>query len=185
MIDMAKYVGALDQGTTSTRFMIFDHAGGVVGDRSDGARADLSEAGLGRARPDGDLVALQGRHPRRSGQGGHHRRRSRRRRHHEPARDDGRLGQGDGQAGLQRDRLAGHADRRDHQRVREGRRPGSASRQGRPSARDLLLGPEGQVDPRQRRGCACQGRGRATCSSATSTPGASGTSPAASTAAST
>jgi glycerol kinase len=27
---MAKYVGALDQGTTSTRFMIFDHAGGVV-----------------------------------------------------------------------------------------------------------------------------------------------------------
>ena len=28
---MAKYVGALDQGTTSTRFMIFDHAGRVVG----------------------------------------------------------------------------------------------------------------------------------------------------------
>ncbi len=28
---MAKYVGALDQGTTSTRFMVFDHAGGVVG----------------------------------------------------------------------------------------------------------------------------------------------------------
>ncbi|HEY7762289.1 MAG TPA: FGGY family carbohydrate kinase, partial [Actinomycetota bacterium] len=28
---MADYVGALDQGTTSTRFMIFDHAGDVVG----------------------------------------------------------------------------------------------------------------------------------------------------------
>ncbi|HEX7544051.1 MAG TPA: glycerol kinase GlpK [Candidatus Limnocylindrales bacterium] len=28
---MAQYVGALDQGTTSTRFMIFDHSGGVVG----------------------------------------------------------------------------------------------------------------------------------------------------------
>jgi glycerol kinase len=27
---MAKYVGALDQGTTSTRFMIFDHAGQIV-----------------------------------------------------------------------------------------------------------------------------------------------------------
>jgi len=27
---MSKYVGALDQGTTSTRFMIFDHAGAVV-----------------------------------------------------------------------------------------------------------------------------------------------------------
>ena len=28
---MTKYVGAIDQGTTSTRFMIFDHAGKVVG----------------------------------------------------------------------------------------------------------------------------------------------------------
>jgi glycerol kinase len=28
---MTKYVGALDQGTTSTRFMIFDHGGNVVG----------------------------------------------------------------------------------------------------------------------------------------------------------
>ena len=27
---MTKYVGALYQGTTSTRFMIFDHAGAVV-----------------------------------------------------------------------------------------------------------------------------------------------------------
>ena len=26
-----KYVGAIDQGTTSTRFMIFDHSGQVVG----------------------------------------------------------------------------------------------------------------------------------------------------------
>ena len=28
---MADYVAAVDQGTTSTRFMVFDHAGGVVG----------------------------------------------------------------------------------------------------------------------------------------------------------
>lgn len=28
---MAKYVGAVDQGTTSTRFMVFDHNGAVVG----------------------------------------------------------------------------------------------------------------------------------------------------------
>ena len=27
---MAEYVGALDQGTTSTRFMVFDHDGSVV-----------------------------------------------------------------------------------------------------------------------------------------------------------
>ncbi|MBL6979025.1 MAG: glycerol kinase, partial [Desulfobacteraceae bacterium] len=28
---MANYVGAVDQGTTSTRFIIFDHAGRIVG----------------------------------------------------------------------------------------------------------------------------------------------------------
>ena len=28
---MADYVGAVDQGTTSTRFMIFDHSGNEVG----------------------------------------------------------------------------------------------------------------------------------------------------------
>jgi glycerol kinase len=27
---MAKYVGAIDQGTTSTRFMVFDHSGRVI-----------------------------------------------------------------------------------------------------------------------------------------------------------
>lgn len=27
---MSHYIGSLDQGTTSTRFMIFDRAGGVV-----------------------------------------------------------------------------------------------------------------------------------------------------------
>ncbi|MGQ0521478.1 MAG: FGGY family carbohydrate kinase, partial [Actinomycetota bacterium] len=27
---MAKYAAAIDQGTTSTRFMVFDHAGRVV-----------------------------------------------------------------------------------------------------------------------------------------------------------
>ncbi|HTC69527.1 MAG TPA: FGGY family carbohydrate kinase, partial [Acidothermaceae bacterium] len=28
---MADFVGAVDQGTTSTRFMIFDHGGNVIG----------------------------------------------------------------------------------------------------------------------------------------------------------
>ena len=27
---MAKYVGAIDQGTTSSRFIVFDHAGAIV-----------------------------------------------------------------------------------------------------------------------------------------------------------
>ncbi|MBM4458396.1 MAG: glycerol kinase, partial [Chloroflexi bacterium] len=28
---MTPYIAAIDQGTTSTRFMVFDHAGGVIG----------------------------------------------------------------------------------------------------------------------------------------------------------
>ena len=54
---MAKYVAAIDQGTTSTRCMIFDHAGESVGVAPDGARADLPQARLGRARSGGDLGA--------------------------------------------------------------------------------------------------------------------------------
>ena len=64
------------------------------------------------------------------------------------------------QARLQRDRLAGHPHRRHLQRARQGRRPGSPSPEGRPAAGDLLLRPQGQVDPRQRRGRPRQGRGR-------------------------
>ena len=27
---MTKYIGAIDQGTTSTRFIVFDHSGNIV-----------------------------------------------------------------------------------------------------------------------------------------------------------
>lgn len=27
---MTKYIGAIDQGTTSTRFIVFDHGGNIV-----------------------------------------------------------------------------------------------------------------------------------------------------------
>src|SRR6266850_1616601 len=71
-----------------------------------GAAAALPAAGLGRARPGGDLAERA----RRSG-----RRRARRRRHgrdHEPARDDRPLGPHHRRAGGARDRLAGPAHRR-------------------------------------------------------------------------
>ncbi len=57
------------------------------GDRPEGARADLPEARVGRARRDRDLDPLPGSHQGRAGQGRHHRRRPRRRGHHQPARD--------------------------------------------------------------------------------------------------
>ena len=43
--DVAKYVGAIDQGTTSTRFMIFDHGGKVAGDRPEGAHGTSTPLG--------------------------------------------------------------------------------------------------------------------------------------------
>ena len=106
---MADYVLAIDQGTTSTRAIVFDHAGKVVVDRPARARADLPEGRMGRARPGGDLAQRpRGDRPG-AVEGRHHPARHRRGRHHQPARDDGRLGQDDRQARLQRDRLAGHA----------------------------------------------------------------------------
>ena len=47
---MGKYVGAIDQGTTSSRFIVFD-ARRDRRRRAEGARADLSAARLGRASP--------------------------------------------------------------------------------------------------------------------------------------
>ena len=47
---MADYVLAIDQGTTSTRAIVFDHSGPIVRDRADRARADLPARRLGRAR---------------------------------------------------------------------------------------------------------------------------------------
>ena len=182
---MSKYVGALDQGTTSTRFMIFDHAGGVVGIHQkeheqifpkpgwvehdpaeiwarsqEVIKGALDKVGITAA----DLAAVG---------------------HHQPARDRGGLGQEDRQGRLQRDRLAGHADRRatSTSSARTAARTASGPRSAcrwRPTSRAPRSSGSSTTStapaPRPR---------PATCCSATSTPGASGTSPAAPTAAST
>ena len=57
---MAKYVAAIDQGTTSTRCMIFDHGGKVVSVDQKEHEQIYPEAGLGRARREGDLGAHPG-----------------------------------------------------------------------------------------------------------------------------
>ena len=54
---MAQYAAALDQGTTSTRCMIFDHAGQVVAIDQLEHEQIFPQAGLGRARPGRDLAA--------------------------------------------------------------------------------------------------------------------------------
>ena len=54
---MPDFVGAVDQGTTSTRFMIFDHGGNEVARHQLEHEQILPQAGLGRAQPGGDLGA--------------------------------------------------------------------------------------------------------------------------------
>ena len=56
---MTTYVGAIDQGTTSTRFMIFDHGGNEVARHQLEHEQIMPQAGLGRARPGRDLGAHQ------------------------------------------------------------------------------------------------------------------------------
>ena len=157
---MAEYVGALDQGTTSTRFMIFNHSGGVVGidqkeheqiypkpgwvehdaleiwtRSAEVIRGALQKTGIKAS----DLAAVGVTNQRET---------------------DGGLGRRHRQAGAQRHRLAGHPHRHDLQRARQGRRSGPLPRQGRAAAGHLLLRPEGQVAAGERRGAAGQGGGR-------------------------
>ena len=58
---MPAYVGAIDQGTTSTRFIVFDATARIVSVGAARARADLSRARPCRARPAGDLAQHAGR----------------------------------------------------------------------------------------------------------------------------
>ncbi len=106
---MPTYLGAIDQGTSSTRFIVFDESTRIVAEVADGARADLPAAWLGRARPGGDLAQHPDGHRRRVARRRAEAARPRRHRHHQPARDDGRLGSAHGRAALQRARVAGHA----------------------------------------------------------------------------
>ena len=111
---MADFVGAVDQGTTSTRFMIFDHAGNEVGRHQLEHEQILPQAGWVEHNPveiwertehgdpdraaaaptcsAADLAALGITNQRET---------------------DGRVGQAHRPALLQRDRLAGHPHRPD------------------------------------------------------------------------
>ena len=54
---MADFVAAIDQGTTSTRCMIFDHDGAEVGRHQLEHEQILPQGGLGRAQSGRDLGA--------------------------------------------------------------------------------------------------------------------------------
>ena len=149
---MPDFVGALDQGTTSTRFMVFDarrQRGRAAPAR---ARADPAAARLGRARSAGDRrTHQQGDRRRAAARATSTAARSRRDRRHQSARDDGRLESEDRPALVQRHRLAGHAHRSHRQRARSHARRRDDPRAHRAAARDLFLRRQAAVDPRERR----------------------------------
>ena len=172
---MAKYVAAVDQGTTSTRFMIFDHSGGVVGVHQmeheqiypqpgwvehdpmeiwartqDVIKGALDKVGVTAA----DLAAIGVTNQRETTVVWNPR----------PASPTTMPSSGRTPAPTGYLRRAG-----------QGWRPGSLPRQGRAAAGDLLLRPQDQVDPGQRRRACARRPRRARPSLATSTPGSSGT----------
>ena len=156
---MSRYVGAIDQGTTSSRFIVFDHKGRIVSAAQKEHAADLPQARLGRARRRGNLAQHQGRDRRRARQTGPDPRRSRGGRRHQPARNHGPLGQDHRPAAPQRAGVAGHAHRPARGPTRRRWRPGPVARQNRTSARHVFLGAEAALAARERSGRAGQSRG--------------------------
>ena len=155
------YLLALDQGTSSSRSIVFDRDGRIVAHRAAGIHADLSAARLGRARPDGDLGTASSATAREVlAKAGHHGRGHRRHRHHQPARDHRALGPRDRPAGAPRHRLAGPPRRPICARLRERRHGRHHPRQDRPGDRRLLLGHQAALAARQRARRARRGRAR-------------------------
>ena len=180
---MSQFVGAVDQGTTSTRFMVFDEGGNEVARHQLEHQQILPQPGwvehdpLEIAARTNTVIAgaLRQRRARRRGPRGDRR--------HQSARDHGRLESEDRSALVQRHRLAGHAHRSDRQRARQRSGRPSDSRAHRPAARHVFL---------RRRSCSGSSRTSTACArrpraakrcSAPSTRGSSGISPAGPTAA--
>ena len=101
---------ALDQGTTSSRAILFDHDGSIRSIAQREFEQDLPAGGMGGARSGRNLVFADqccggSVEPGRCSTSRHCGNR-----YHQPARDDGGVGSGDGKADLQRDRVAGPAN---------------------------------------------------------------------------
>ena len=158
-----RYVAAIDQGTTSSRCIVFDRDGPEVVAWPSASTTRTSRARLGRARRRGDLGQRPaGRAARRCADAGARAAEVAARRHHQPARDHGGLGPAP-PAGrsAQRDRLAGHPHRQlaAPSSPRDGRTRLSQERTGLPLA-TYFSGAEAALAARRRRRAARARRAR-------------------------
>ena len=163
------HILAIDQGTTSSRAIVFDERMAVVATAAGGVPAAFPAVGLGRARPGRPLVLDRRGLPRRDRAGGARARRDRGDRHHQPARDHAGLGPGDRRAARAGDRLAGPPHQRALRRAARRRARADGHRAHRPAARPLLLRHQAQVAARRPPGRARAGARGASCCSAPST----------------
>ena len=108
-----QYVVSIDQGTTSTRCIIFNHGGEIVAVDQREHDQIYPQPGWVEHDPLQIWSRTQSVIAGAMAKAERGRARHRGRRHHQPARDHGGLGQGHRQADPQRHRLAGHAHRRD------------------------------------------------------------------------
>ena len=89
---MAKYAAAIDQGTTSTRFMVFDHAGKVVCFDQKEHEQIYPKPGWVEHSPDEIWERTQSVIKGALAEGQYRSEGYRRGWHHQPARDDGGVG---------------------------------------------------------------------------------------------
>ena len=157
----ADYIAAIDQGTTSTRAIVFDHCGQRRLRRPDRARADLPEGRLGRAR----RASRSGTTPARSSAARWPRPTSTRATSPRSASPTSARPPSCGTrppASRSTTPSSGRtpARRRSVDELGRRRRRRPVQGEGRAAAGHLLLRPQGPLDPRQRRGRAREGRGR-------------------------
>ena len=148
---MADFVGAVDQGTTSTRFMLFDHSGAEIARHQLEHTQVLPRAGWVEHNPveiweRTSAVIKTVLNTQRLGVG-----RPGRARPDQPAGDHHRVEPPDRPPVRQRHRLAGHPDRRHRRRPGTRRERRGDPAQVRPAARHLLLRRQAALDARARR----------------------------------
>ena len=153
----ARYVAALDQGTTSSRCLLFDERGRVVAAAQHEHRQITPRPGW--VEHDADEILRRSRAclDEALAAAGAARGRRGRDRHRQPARDGRAVGARDRSPARERDRLAGHAQRR---ASRGARLPRPLPRADRPAAGDVLLGPQALLAARRAAGRARPRRGR-------------------------
>ena len=166
---MSRYVAAIDQGTSSSRCLLFDRDGAVAGaaqrehaqlhPRAGWVEHDPLEIVANVRAVIDEAVAAAGASARRRGG----------RRDHEPARDDRAVGPRERRAGPQRDRVAGHAHRGARGGAGGRRRSDRLRDDHRTPPLDLLLRPEGALAARRAARRCGRARRPASCCSGRST----------------